>query len=199
MKKNALHTKDIITAVLLSLINIVIFSVGSFMYFTPITILLMPVVYSLFQGIVFFMLGAKLKKGGVFMIYCVIQGVVAFNLPYLLVHLAAGVTAELILRKTGYDNPKGLTLSYVILQLLACFGSTIYPYAIILQKTLSGIEGNGNLGADVAKAGEMIQSWGCAVLILVVIVSALSGAWLGYCVMKKHLLRTDKKTLEEKL
>ena len=38
-----LKVKDIITVVLLALINVVIFFVGSFLYVTPITILLMPV------------------------------------------------------------------------------------------------------------------------------------------------------------
>ena len=42
-----LKVKDIITVALLSLINVVIFFAGSFLYVTPITILLMPIVYSL--------------------------------------------------------------------------------------------------------------------------------------------------------
>ncbi len=59
-----LKVKDIITVVLLSLINVVIFFAGSFLYSTPITILLMPVVYSLVEGIVFFMIGVKVRKRG---------------------------------------------------------------------------------------------------------------------------------------
>ena len=37
-----LKVKDIITVALLSLINVVIFFAGSFLYATPVTILLMP-------------------------------------------------------------------------------------------------------------------------------------------------------------
>ena len=47
MHKNKLKAKDIITVTLLSLCNILIFSIGTFMYATPITILLTPVLYSL--------------------------------------------------------------------------------------------------------------------------------------------------------
>ena len=40
---NKLKTKDIITVVLLALINVVIFFASSVLYATPITIILMPV------------------------------------------------------------------------------------------------------------------------------------------------------------
>lgn len=62
MHKNKLKAKDIITVTLLSLCNILIFSIGTFMYATPITILLTPVLYSLLQGIVFYVIGVKVKK-----------------------------------------------------------------------------------------------------------------------------------------
>ena len=132
-----MKTKDIITVVLLSLVNIVIFGFGTFFYLSPITILLMPVFYSLFQGIVFFMLGVKVPKKGAIFLYCVIQGVIGFNIPYILMFLLAGVFCELLLSRMGYASVKGLTISYILMQLLACVGSTIYPYAITLQTTLS--------------------------------------------------------------
>ena len=44
---NKLKIKDIITVVLLALINVVIFFASSVLYATPITIILMPVFFAL--------------------------------------------------------------------------------------------------------------------------------------------------------
>ncbi len=48
---NKLKTKNIITVVLLSLINVLIFLAGSLWYATPITILLIPVFFALVAGV----------------------------------------------------------------------------------------------------------------------------------------------------
>ena len=73
MNKSRLKVKDIITVTLLSLCNILIFALGTLMYVTPITILLTPVLYSLLQGIVFFVIGVKVQKKGAFFIYSLIK------------------------------------------------------------------------------------------------------------------------------
>lgn len=196
MKTKTLSIKDIITIVLLSLINLIIFSLGSFLYLTPITILLMPVFYSLLQGVVFFVIGVKVKKKGALLIYCVIQGAVAFNLPYLIAYVLAGVVAELILWRAGYGNLKGLAAGYVIMQLLACMGSTIYPYAITLQATLSDMENMGDLDVNVGQAASLLSVGGSALLLLGVAISAALGALIGWRIMKKHLLN-DKQAAGE--
>ena len=192
MKSEKLTTKDIITVVLLALVNIIIFGFGTFFYLAPIAILMMPVFYSLTQGIVFFMLGTKVRKKGAILIYCIIMGVIGFNIPYILMHILAGVLAEVILAKWGYGETKALTVSYVILQFLACLGSTIYPYAIVLQATLNGIEGNGDLGVNIEAAGNMLRSWFMVAFIVIVIISAWIGALIGKKIMRKHLVNSKK-------
>ena len=191
MENNKLKSKDIITVVLMSLINIVIFGFGTFFYLTPITILLMPVFYSLFQGIVFFMLGEKVRKKGAIFLYCVIQGVVGFNIPYILMFLLSGLISEMILSRIGYAKVKALTISYVVMQLLAAIGSTIYPYAIVLESTLSNMHDTGDLGIYVEKAGHMIQGWGMLLLVALIIISALIGAFFGKKVMERHLRKAE--------
>ena len=81
MNNGKLKVKDVITVTLLSLCNILIFSLGTFMYATPITILLTPVLYSLLQGVVFYVIGLKVKKRGAFIIYSFIQGIISFYPP----------------------------------------------------------------------------------------------------------------------
>ena len=193
MQNTRMRTKDIITVVLLSLINIVIFGFGTFFYLTPFTILLMPIFYSLFQGMVFFMIGAKVQKKGAFLLYSVIQGVVGFNIPYIIMWVISGFICEIILSRTGFTSVKGLTLSYIIQQLLAAIGSTIYPYAITLETTLSRMDSStGDLCIYVEKAGHMIMGWGMLVLVIGIVIAAWLGALLGARVMKRHVLKSGE-------
>ncbi len=59
MKNQKLKTKDLFTITPLTLVNVIIFLAGSFFYISPITILAMPVVFSLLDGIVFYVICQK--------------------------------------------------------------------------------------------------------------------------------------------
>ena len=72
---NKLKVKDIITVVLLALINVVIFFASSVLYATPITIILMPVFFALLEGIVYFIIGTKVKKPGAILIYSIVRAI----------------------------------------------------------------------------------------------------------------------------
>ena len=196
MNKNRLKVKDIITVTLLSLCNILIFSLGTFMYATPITILLTPILYSLLQGIVFFVIGVKVQKKGAFLIYSLIQGVIAFYPPYILMFLISGFIAELLLYKNGYGNLTYIGIAYVIQQAMASVGSVIYPYTIALNKTLGDMKEK-ELASNIMTAGKMISSWGSLILLVVVIVSGIIGAYIGSQVVKKHILEKEADTQEE--
>ena len=168
MESNRLKTKDIITVVLLSLINIVIFMSGTFLYATPITVLLMPIYYALLEGMVVFTIGVKVRKRGAMLIYCIIQGIVGFYLPYTLTYILMGIISEIILSKTGYDNTKGLTVSYILQQVGLCFGSTVYPYVFALKK-----------------------NWGWIVLMIATAAVAFVGSLLGKRVVRKHIIKAE--------
>lgn len=189
MTKTKLKIKDIILITLLSLINIVIFELSAFLYILPITVLLMPVFFALTQGVVVFVIGNKVPKRGAFLLYCIIQSIFGGTyLPYLFAYLVSGIIGEIILAKTGYGSSKGRTLSYIIMQILICIGSTIYPYVFAIKKTLEMESMNvvGNTSDVVSKAGKLISSWGMFVLIAVVVVASYIGATFGKKVVEKH-------------
>ena len=119
---NKLKVKDIITVVLLALINVVIFFASSVLYATPITIILMPVFFALLEGIVYFIIGTKVRKPGAILIYSIVRAIMGGYLPYIILFILSGAIAELLLWKMGYGNAKALTVSYVINQVLAAFG-----------------------------------------------------------------------------
>ena len=90
---NKLKIKDIITVVLLALINVVIFFASSVLYATPITIILMPVFFALLEGIVYFIIGTKVKKPGAILIYSIVRAIMGGYLPYIILFILSGVIA----------------------------------------------------------------------------------------------------------
>lgn len=184
---NKLKIKDIITVVLLSLINVVIFFASSLLYATPITIILMPVFFALLEGVVYFIIGTKVKKPGAILIYSIVRAIMGGYLPYIILFILSGVIAELILWKTSYGNGKALTVSYIINQVFAAFGSTIIPYAIAAKAMADQAVSDGRQD-NILAASEILQSWWSVALVAGVIVAAFIGAMIGRRIVKKHLV-----------
>ena len=183
---NKLKVKDIITVVLLALINVVIFFASSLLYATPVTIILMPVFFALLEGVVYFIIGTKVKKPGAILIYSVVRAIMGGYLPYILLFILSGLIAELILWKMGYGNFKALTISYVINQVLAAFGSTIIPYGIAAKAMADQMVTDGRQD-NILAASNILQSWWSVALAVGVIVAALIGAAIGKRIVKKLL------------
>lgn len=190
MKNQTLKRKDIITITLLTLINVIIFMAGSFFYISPITILAMPVLFALLEGIVFYVISMKVPKRGAFLIYCTIRGIMGFYLPYILFYVLAGLLAEGIMAKFRYGNSKGVCISYIVTQVLGAIGGTVYPYVIAYKSFFADAEAMAAQGANqnVLAAANMIQSWRCLVLLLAVAVAAWIGSLLAKAILKKHFL-----------
>lgn len=191
---NKLKIKDIITVVLLALINVVIFFASSLLYATPITIVLMPVFFALLEGVVYFIIGAKVKKPGAILIYSVVRAIMGGYLPYIILFILSGIIAELILWKAGYGNGKALTVSYIINQVVAAFGSTLIPYAIAAKAMADQAVSDGRQD-NILKASEILQSWWSVALVAGVIVAAFIGATIGKQIVKKHF--AAQRTTEE--
>ena len=183
---NKLKIKDIITVVLLALINVVIFFASSLLYATPIAIILMPVFFALLEGVIYFIIGTKVKKPGAILIYSIVRAIMGGYLPYIILFILSGVIAELLLWKSGYGNGKALTISYIINQVFAAFGSTVIPYGIAAQAMADQMVSDGRQD-NILAASEILRSWWSAALIAVVIAAAFIGATIGRQIVKKHL------------
>jgi len=195
METQRLKIKDIITVTLLALINVVIFFASSLLYLNPITVLLMPVIYGLVEGVAFFTIGVKVKKRGAMLIYCVIRGILGGYLPYIICYILAGLIAELIIAKAGYGNLRGLTFSYVIIELLAAIGGTFYPYVIAADsffRDADALVQSGEMNIHVVEAADMLHSWVCVLLVVGIIVASFIGALIASRIMKKHLIGANK-------
>lgn len=185
VNRNKLKIKDIITVVLLALINVVLFFASSLLYATPITIILMPVFFALLEGIVYFIIGTKVKKPGAILIYSIVRAILGGYLPYIILFILSGAITEL-LWKIGYGSAKALTIGYIINQVLAAFGSTIIPYAIAASAMADQAVTDGRQDT-ILDASKLLQSWVSVALVVGVIVAAFIGALIGKRIVKKHL------------
>ena len=183
---NKLKINDMITVVLLALINVVIFFASSLLYATPVTIILMPVFFALLEGVIYFMIGTKVRKPGAILIYSIVRAIMGGYLPYILLFILSGVIAELLLWKIGYGSGKALTISYIINQVLAAFGSTVIPYGIAARAMADQMVTDGRQD-NILAASNILQSWWSVALIAGVIVAAITGATIGRRIVKKHL------------
>lgn len=186
VNRNKLKIKDIITVVLLALINVVLFFASSLLYATPITIILMPVFFALLEGIVYFIIGTKVKKPGAILIYSIVRAILGGYLLYIILFILSGAITELLLWKIGYGSAKALTIGYIINQVLAAFGSTIIPYAIAASAMADQAVTDGRQDT-ILDASKLLQSWVSVALVIGVIIAALIGALIGKRIVKKHL------------
>lgn len=197
-KSKGLKVKDIVTVTLLTLVNIVVYSVLGLLCYAvpPLTVAIYPIVIALVQGVVYFVIGAKVKKPFAFLIYSVVMGISGFNIPYIACFVAGGIIAELILKITGYGKSKGIALSYIIIQLLAAFGSTIYPYWLANETTYisaNGVDTNAQT-LQLFQSARNFFSVSVSIGVLVAtIVAATIGAVIGNLIMKKHLNNQEEK------
>ena len=107
MKQEKLKIKDIITAVLLTIVNLVVYFALAFLCVNPILLLVYPLLVSLLQGIVYMMLGIRVPKFGAFLIYGIIFGVTGVYLPYIIGFLLTGILAEILLKKWRFCSLGG--------------------------------------------------------------------------------------------
>lgn len=193
MDSQKLKNKDIITVTLLALINVLLFMASSILYVTPITILMMPVIFALIEGFVFFAIGIKVPKRGALFIYCAIRGVMGGYLPYIICYLVSGIIAEIIVMKVGYTKFTGLSVSYVVVEVLGAVGGTFYPYIIAYDSFFKNAEeliGEGN-NKNILDAANMIRSWGGFVLLVGIIIASFIGAFIASKALKKHMLKAE--------
>lgn len=194
MTNKKLKIKDIITITLLTLINVILFMTGSFLYVNPVSILAMPIIFALLEGIVFYVISIKVPKKGAFIIYCTLRGVMGFYLPYIILYILAGLIAEFVMAKSGYGNLKGVCVSYIVTQVMGAIGGTVYPYVIAYKSFFSDTEAMKAQGANqnILAAANMIQSWKSFVLLAMVAIAAFVGTLIAKTILKKHFL-ADKE------
>ncbi|HEL0614618.1 TPA: MptD family putative ECF transporter S component [Streptococcus equi subsp. zooepidemicus] len=182
---NKLRIKDLVLVAAFSVLGI------AFMYlipmpflFTPYTILISPIVQSLFLALPFILTGAKVQKKWAILIYCVIWGLGGIMPYYIGMMVVAGIIAEFILAKTK-NRFKGLSLSFVVAMLSHYIGGTVIPYIITKEQQLEMIKQM--YGQDYAMKMQELKTIPTMIIIAVaVIVVSIIGTYISKKFCKKH-------------
>ena len=145
----------------------------------------MPVFFSLLEGIVYFIIGTKVKSP-------VRSSFTALSAPlwadtcrtssslFSPCHCRAAAVEDGLRQREGADRQLCHQSG------AAAFGSTIIPYAIAAKAMADQMVTDGRQDAILA-ASQMLQSWVSVALVAGVIVAAFIGAAIGKGIVKKHL------------
>ena len=127
-----------------------------------------------------------MKKPGAILIYSIVRAIMGGYLPYIILFILSVPLPSCCCGRWATATRRRLTVSYVINQVLAAFGSTIIPYAIAAKAMADQMVTDGRQDAILA-ASQMLQSWVSVALVAGVIVAAFIGAAIGKGIVKKHL------------
>lgn len=182
---NKLRVKDLVLVAAFSVLGIL------FMYlipmpflFTPYTILISPIVQSLFLALPFVLTGAKVQKKWALLIYCVIWGIGGIMPYYIGMMVAAGIIAELLVSKSK-NRSKGLSLSFVLAMLFHYVGGTVIPYMITREQQLDVVKQMYGQGYAM-KMQELRTIPMMAVIAVAIIVVSVIGTHISKKFCKKH-------------
>ena len=177
---NKLTIKDLVLVAAFSVLGIL------FMYLiplpflvTPYTILLSPIIQSLFLALPFTLAGAKVQKKWAVFIYCVIWGLGGIMPYYIGVMAVAGIIAELILSKVK-NRFQGLSVSFVVAMLSHYIGGTVVPYIITKEQQLEMIKQM--YGQDYAMKMQGLKT---VPVMLIIAVAIIVVSVMGTCISKR--------------
>lgn len=188
MNDNKLAVKDLINIGVFTALYFVVFCVTSFVGYVPIFMVLLPVICPIVANIPFMLFLSKTKKFGMVTIMTVILGVLAMLMgrpwPVLLIALAAGLAADLILKASGYKSMKTCVFASGVFSLWM-MGMVLPMFFGYRDNYLAGmVSGYGQEYVDAIT--KLTPDWMFYLMILLCFVGGIIGGLLGLKIMKKH-------------
>lgn len=194
VKKSARRftTRDLVTLGILSALILVVTFVGKLpLNIFPPTVVFSDASASLFLGILFVLMAARVSKVGIYTIHGVLFGLlyqVMFGAPtFSILTLVAGVLADLIAWrvKGGYRNPWVVIGAFVLIRVAYVIGKTLplwlWADVYIAQQIAEGCS------PEVAATHlRGVTGWMGALFVVVNLVAAIVGGLIGYRILRKH-------------
>ena len=189
----ALKGKDLITIGILSAIYFVInFAFMLLGGLHPMMWILMPAFITLFSGIPFMLMCAKVQKPGAVLLMGLITGLIyfatgQFTIVILVTFVIACGLGELSRGLSGYGSFKGNTAAFAFFSL----GMTGSPLPIWLMRDsfLAQISEQGMPESYISTLEAVSSPAMLAVLFVAPVVCALVGAWAAGAMFKKHFVK----------
>lgn len=189
MKENKkLTVKDLINIGVFTALYFVTFFVVSFVGYIPILLVLLPVICSIVAGIPFMLFLSKTKKFGMVTIMATILGLLSMVMgrPWLvvLIALASGICADLILKAANYKSVKACVFASGVFSIWM-MGMALPMFFGYRDNYLAGlVSGYGQAFVDTI--AKLTPDWMFFALIALCFVGGILGGLLGSAVLKKH-------------
>ena len=187
---NKLSVKDLINVGVFTAIYFVLFFISGMTGFIPIFAVLFPVVLAILAGIPMVLFLTKANKFGMALILGLLMGLMTFAMGHgwyvVATGIVCGLLADIFLKAGGYKSWRHLLLAYSSLSLWV-IGSML-PMWIMKDAYFAAVSsGQGNDYSD--SVSSLITGWMLPSIIVLTLLGAAVGAYMGRSVMKKHFKR----------
>ncbi len=188
--ENKLNAKDLINVGIFTAIYFVLFFATGMIGYIPIMMVFLPLLCPFITGIPFMLFLTKVKRFGMITIMGIIVSVLMFILghpwPILVFGILCGLVGDFILKAGGYKGWRTSVASYVIFS--EWIAGAMIPLFFMRDTYFAQIRaGYGDTYTDSLMA--LTPIWVFGVMIVLVVIGAVAGAFLGRSVLKKHFKR----------
>lgn len=188
--ENKLNAKDLINIGIFTAIYFVLFFATGMIGYIPILLVFLPLLCPFITGIPFMLFLTKVKTFGMVTIMGIIVGMLMFITghpwPIVVSGALCGLIGDLVLKSGGYKGWKTSVAGYVIFS--EWIAGAMIPLFFMRDTYFAQMRsGYGDTYTDSLMA--LTPDWVFAVMIVMVVIGAIAGAFLGRSVLKKHFKR----------
>lgn len=185
-----LEAKDLINVGIFTAIYFVVFFATGMLGFIPILLLALPLLCPLVAGIPFMLFLTRVGKFGMVTIMGVILSILMLltGHPWTVIPIGVvmALAGDLVLKSGRYKNWGSIRLGYAVFSLWIM--GPMFPLFFMRNSYFAEIrDGYGDTYADTLMA--VTPTWVFALLVVLAVVGALAGAYLGKAALKKHFVR----------
>ncbi len=187
-ENDKINVKDLINIGVFTALYFVVFFITSFIGYIPVLLVLLPAICPITAGIPFMLFLSRTNKFGMVTVMALILGILEIVMgrpwPVIIIAVAAGLCADLILKKAEYKSVKSCVLASGVFSIWM-MGMVLPLFFGYRDNYLAGlVSGYGQTFVDTI--AKITPDWSFFGLIVLCFIGGIIGGWLGLVVLKKH-------------
>lgn len=188
MNNQKLNAKDLINIGIFTVIYFIMFFISGMLGYIPIFAVVIPLMLGILGGIPFTLFLTKTSKFGATTIMGTLVSVVCFLMGQSWISIPFGIIfgflGDLVFKAGEYKKFKFIVIGYCVFTEWV-IGSML-PMWIMRDTYFEAYRSSGGTEEYINSVMSLTQNWMLPVVILLGIVGAVIGAYLGRAVLKKH-------------